>query len=181
MAFQFDQNKVNVSGLEASLDFHPHPLDWLHIQNTFSMVSGRLKEKIESTDYLPFMPAPRLITEFRAAFNKPSDHIRNFYAKFELDNTFAQEHVFTAYNTETKTAGYLLLNAGLGADITDKKGNTILSLNLAGTNLTDLAYQNHLSRLKYSAENKATGRQGVYNMGRNFSIKLNIPISISLK
>ncbi len=181
MAFQFDQRKANLSGLEATLDFHPHPLDWLHIQNTFSMVGGRLKEKIESSDYLPFMPAARLITEFRAAFNKPSDHIRNFYAKLEFDNSFAQNHVFTAYNTETKTAGYLLLNAGIGTDITDKKGNTILNIYLAGTNLGDIAYQNHLSRLKYTAENKATGRQGVYNMGRNFSIKINIPLSITIK
>jgi iron complex outermembrane receptor protein len=48
-------------------------------------------------------------------------------------------------------------------------------------NLGDVAYQNHLSRLKYAAENLATGRVGVYNMGRNFSIKLNIPFSKKLK
>ena len=47
-------------------------------------------------------------------------------------------------------------------------------------NITDVAYQNHLSRLKYTEENVATGRAGVFNMGRNFSIKLNVPLSLSL-
>jgi iron complex outermembrane receptor protein len=41
----------------------------------------------------------------------------------------------------------------------------------------DEAYQNHLSRLKYAAVNNATGRAGVYNMGRNFSVKVNVPLS----
>ena len=181
MAFKFDQRKANLSGLEATLDFHPHPLDWLHIQNTFSLVSGRLKEKIEFSNFLPFIPAPRLVTELKAAFKKPSDNIKNFYIKFELDNTFAQDNIFTAYNTETKTAGYLLLNAGIGAEIMSKKEKEIVTINFAATNLGNVAYQNHLSRLKYAPENMATGRQGVFNMGRNFSIKINIPISIALK
>jgi len=47
---------------------------------------------------------------------------------------------------------------------------------LIAQNLTDVAYQNHLSRLKYTDENMATGRMGVFNMGRNFSLKLNLPL-----
>jgi iron complex outermembrane receptor protein len=44
-----------------------------------------------------------------------------------------------------------------------------------------VAYQNHLSRLKYNEENLSTQRQGVFNMGRNFSIKLNVPLTVHLK
>jgi iron complex outermembrane receptor protein len=44
-------------------------------------------------------------------------------------------------------------------------------------NLLDVAYQHHLSRLKYTDMNQLTGRTGVYNMGRNFSVKVNIPLS----
>ncbi len=179
-AFKFDQRKATMSGLEMALDFHPHPLDWLHIQNTFSLVSGQFKEQIEFTKFMPFIPAPRLVTEFRANFNKVEDHMRNFYFKVEFDNTFSQDNIFTAYNTETKTDGYLLLNAGIGTDFVNKKGKTFMSLNIAALNLGDVAYQNHLSRLKYAAENMATGRNGVFNMGRNFSIKLNIPLSFSI-
>jgi iron complex outermembrane receptor protein len=107
--------------------------------------------------------------------------IRNFYIKLELDNTFAQKNIFSAYNTETATASYTLLNTALGADFVSNKGITLFSLNLVGSNLGDVAYQNHLSRLKYASENMVTGRMGVFNMGRNFSIKINIPLSFRVK
>jgi len=50
--------------------------------------------------------------------------------------------------------------------------NDFLKIFLNADNLMDLAYQNHLSRLKYAPENLFTGRNGVYNMGRNFSFKV---------
>ncbi|MEO6229308.1 MAG: TonB-dependent receptor [Ferruginibacter sp.] len=179
-AFKFDQRKATLSGIEASVDLHPHPLDWLHIENTFSFVTGRFNEKIESSRFLPFIPAPRLITEFRGDFKKVEDNIRNLYVKLEFDNTFAQDQIFSAYNTETATPAYTLLNAGIGADFVTKKGKPLFTLNFIATNIGDVAYQNHLSRLKYAAENMATGRTGVFNMGRNFSIKLNIPLNIPI-
>lgn len=180
-AFKFDQRKAYLTGLEATLDIHPHPLDWLHLENTFSLVSGKLAEAIEGSDNLPFIPAPKLLTEVRTDFKKPSKYFHNLYLKMELENTFRQSHPFTAYNTETATPGYSLLNFGIGADICNSKGQTLAKINIAAANITDVAYQNHLSRLKYAAVNEATGRTGVYNMGRNFSIKLNIPLSIALK
>ncbi len=180
-AFKFGQSKARLTGLEASLDIHPHPLDWLHIENTFSFTRGRFSEAIEGSKNLPFIPAARLLSELRCNFNKLSPGIVNFYAKVELDNTFKQSNIFTAYNTETATPGYSLLNAAVGADIVTKKGNTIFSIHFSGNNITDVAYQNHLSRLKYAAENIVTGRSGVFNMGRNFSFRLNIPLSIKLK
>jgi iron complex outermembrane receptor protein len=180
-AFKFDQRRATLRGIEATIDIHPHPLDWLHIQNTFSLVAGRFNDPIESSRFLPFIPAPRLITEFRGDFKSIEKNIHNFYVKFEVDNTFTQNQVFTVYNTETSTHGYTLLNAALGAEFVSKKGVPLFSLNLIGSNLGDVAYQNHLSRLKYSAENMATGRMGVYNIGRNFSVKLNIPLSWKVK
>lgn len=178
--FKFEQRAATLSGAEASIDFHPHPLDWLHIQNTFSIVAGRLKDKIETTNFLPFIPAPRLITEVKGDFKKAGDNVRNLYVKAELDNTFDQDNVFTAYNTETRTSGYSLFNIGAGADIVTSKGITLFSLHFSGNNITDIAYQNHLSRLKYAPQNMLTGRN-CSNMGRNFSIKLNVPLSFTIK
>ena len=126
-------------------------------------------------------PSPKLLTELRADFKKVGNSISGFYIKFELDNTFRQDQIFASYNTETVTPGYTLLHAGIGADIKNKASKTLFTVNLSANNITDVAYQSHLSRLKYSAENLATGRAGVFNMGRNFSIKLNIPMDISLK
>jgi iron complex outermembrane receptor protein len=179
-AFKFDQRKAALTGLEATIDIHPHPLDWLHILNTFSVVSGRLKTVVEGNKYLPFIPASKLVTEFKGSFNKLARHVRNFYVKFEIDNTFRKKNVFTVYNTETQTPGYTLLNAGIGADIVNRKNQTLFSLGISALNMGDVAYQNHLSRLKYAEENLATRRRGVFNMGRNFSIKLNIPLSLNL-
>jgi iron complex outermembrane receptor protein len=79
--------------------------------------------------------------------------------------------------TETMTPGYFLLNAGAGTEIITH-GRIFCSINFSVNNIADVAFQNHLSRLKYSGPNYATGRNGVYNMGRNFSVKLNIPLYI---
>ncbi len=180
-AFKFDQRQAYLAGMEVTLDIHPHPLDWLHLQNSFSFVSGRLKESIEGTKNLPFIPAPKLLTEVRADFKKLTNRAEHFYLKFELDNTFRQGKAFTAFNTETATKGYTLLNAGIGAAITNKKAQALFTVNFSVNNIADLAYQNHLSRLKYAAENTASGRTGVYNMGRNISLKVNVPLSMRLK
>jgi iron complex outermembrane receptor protein len=180
-AFKFDQRKASLAGLEAKLDIHPHPLDWLHIENTFSFVSGKFAEALEGSKNIPFIPAPKLVTEFRGNFDHLKGAIHNFYAKVELDNTFTQNNIFTAYATETKTKGYSLLNFGIGADVVNKKDQPLFSISIAALNIADVAYQNHLSRLKYAPENLATGRTGVFNMGRNFSIKLNIPLNFTLK
>jgi iron complex outermembrane receptor protein len=89
-----------------------------------------------------------------------------------------QNRVYSADNTETPTPGYVLYNAGFGIDITNAKGRVVMSLNILGNNITDVAYQSHLSRLKYFEEypNNPSGRSGIYNMGRNISFKLTVPL-----
>jgi len=93
----------------------------------------------------------------------------------ESDYTFAQDRPFTGYTTETRTPGYWLVGVSAGADFT-RKGKTLFSVNLTGTNLGDVAYQNHLSRLKYTSVNNVSGRQGVFNIGRSYGVKINVPL-----
>ena len=100
---------------------------------------------------------------------------RNLYLSLESDYTFRQEKAFTAYGTETRTPSWWLINVAAGTDFS-KNGKNVLSIIISGTNLTDVAYQNHLSRLKYTDENLLTGRMGVFNQGRNFSVKLFVPL-----
>jgi iron complex outermembrane receptor protein len=180
LAFRFDQNDARLYGAEFNLDIHPHPLDWLHIENTFSYVRGTLSEAQDGSNNLPFIPAGRLVNQVRGDFSKKGKLFRNAYLLIEADNTFAQNHAFTGYNTETTTPSYSLFNAGLGGDITSK-GKTIFSIYLSAKNITDVAYQSNLSRLKYTDINAVTGRMGVFNMGRNFSFKVNIPLSFEVK
>lgn len=173
-AFKFRQGTARLFGAEFNLDIHPHPLDWLHIENTFSYVRGKLKQAEDGSDNLPSIPAARLINELRADILRKGKLVRNVYAKFELDNNFAQNNPFTGFNTETATRGYSLIHFGMGGDIT-YKDKTLFSVHLSANNITDVAYQSHLSRLKYTAENLVTDRAGIFNMGRNYSVKVNIP------
>ncbi len=179
-AFQFRQSGASLYGFEFKLDLHPHPLDWLHFENNFSLVAGQFDQPIDGSNRLPFIPSPRLQSELRGDFNKAGRRFKNLYVKIEMDNVTTQNRIFTGYNTETPTKGYTLLNTGAGTDIT-RKGRTVFSIHLSVNNLTNKAYQNHLSRLKYTDVNNVTGRTGVFNMGRNFSVKVNVPLEFRLK
>jgi iron complex outermembrane receptor protein len=179
-AFQFEQHNAHLAGAEFLIDLHPHPFDWLHWQNTVSYVRGKFSDEIAGIKDMPFIPATRWISEFRTELLPTGKSIKNLSINFEIDHTFNQNHPFTSYATETVSQGYSLLNVGLSGNIVSKN-KTLFSLYFNALNITDVAYQNHLSRLKYTDVNPVTGRQGVFNVGRNFSIKLNIPLSFETK
>ncbi len=174
-AFAYHQQDAKLIGAEFNLDIHPHPLDGLHIENTVSIVNGTFKKALAGSINLPTIPSMRWITELRYELPKNTGNLKNSYASLQFDNVAAQNNPFTGYNTETKTPGYTLINIGAGTHITNK-GKQLFSISLVAQNLTDIAYQSHLSRLKYTDENILTGRTGVFNMGRNYSLKINVPL-----
>jgi len=170
--FKFTSGNATLVGGEIYFDIHPHPLDWLHFENSFSYVQATQQNQPDSSKYLPFIPAPKYRGEIKAQFKNVSENLSNTYIKFGVDYFFKQDKFFSAYGTETGTPAYSLLSAGIGANIKAFKRKDFMSLYISGENLADVAYQNHLSRLKYAPENLETGRVGVYNMGRNVSVKL---------
>jgi iron complex outermembrane receptor protein len=177
-AFRFTEGNARFYGGEFQIDFHPHPLDWLHLENSFSVVNGTLKNQPTESRYLPFIPAPVWISDVKAEFDKINRFLANSYISLGIEKTWKQNHFYAAYDTETATSGYTLLHMGLGTDFVS--GNkTRFSVYVSASNLTDVAYQSHLSRLKYVGYNYATGRAGIFNMGRNISFKLIIPINFS--
>jgi len=176
-AFKFDSGDAQLIGGEAYIDIHPHPLDWLHFENSFSYVNAQLKNQPDSTKYLPFTPAAKWKSDIRADVEKVGQHLKNCFISFGFEYYFKHDKIYSAYNTESMTPEYTLLNASVGSDIVLKK-KTICSLYINGSNLADVAYQSHLSRLKYAAVNNVTGRMGVYNMGRNISLKLIVPVDL---
>jgi iron complex outermembrane receptor protein len=171
-AFKFAQGNATLIGGEIYLDVHPHPFDWLHIENSFSYVQATQNNQPDSTKYLPFIPAPKYRGELKAQFKKVTKDITNAYIKFGIDYYFQQDKFFEAYGTETRTPSYTLLSAGLGANIKAFARSNFMTIYISAENLADVAYQSHLSRLKYAPQNPLTGRNGVYNMGRNISLKL---------
>ncbi len=174
-AFAFRQKDAHLYGAEFNVDFHPHPLDWLHVENSVSLIRGQFKEALDGSKNLPGIPSARWLSELRIELFKKSKAIKNSFINLQLDNVFAQNNPFTGYNTETVTPAYTLLNLGYSTQI-QHRNKTLFSVSLVGQNITDVAYQHHLNRLKYGPMNEATGRMGVFNMGRNFSFKVNIPI-----
>ena len=174
--FRYEQGQARLLGGEVSLDFHPHPLDWLHFENSFSMVRAQQLNRPEGEKYLPFIPADRLQSELRANFRRQGKRLANPYARLQLEHTFAQNRYFSAFDTETATPDYTLINAGIGTDLANAQGKTLFSVFITANNLFDVGYQSHLSRLKYADFNFANGRRGVFNQGRNVSVRLVVPL-----
>jgi iron complex outermembrane receptor protein len=178
--FRYAQKDANLYGTELSVDIHPHPLDWLHIKNTFSYTRAQFTEAIDGSRNIPFIPAARLYSELGVNFLQKGKIFRNAFVNLESEYTFKQDHAFTGYNTETGTGSYWLVNAGVGSDIVSKSGKKLFSIYFTGMNLTDIAYQDFLNRLRYADINNVTGRAGVFNMGRNFSFKVNVPFDFKM-
>ena len=180
--FKFQQAKAQIYGWEANLDIHPY--DWLHFENSISVTyalnkGGNGMHVTDSSKYLPLIPPLHTNTELRANILKKFKHFSSVFFKVGMEYFATQNRIYSANNTETPTPGYVLYNAGIGADITNSKGKVLFSFNIVGNNITDVAYQSNLSRLKYFEEypNNPTGRSGIYDMGRNISFKIIVPFN----
>ena len=191
LTYAYTQGDARLLGFEAGIDFHP--IHSVHFSNTFSYVDAQLMHATPDTKYLPFTPAPRWTSELKwelfhhshttVAHHHTTDAahrsvFNNLYVAAGLDCFLKQTHIYSADDTETETPGYALLSLSAGTDI-QVKGKKIAELYITADNLLNRAYQNHLSRLKYTDENSVTGRRGIYNMGRNITFKLVVPININ--
>lgn len=177
--FKYTQGKARLWGSELSIDVHPHPYDWLHFKNTFAFV---LASQLNSENkYLPFIPSPKFQSELRADLPSKGEKLQNAFIETDFEYFFKQDRILAENNFETPTPAYTLLNSSAGFDWTDGKGKKYLTFIFIVQNIFDKTYQNHLSRLKYAPENPASGRVGIFNMGRNFVLKLIVPIDGKIK
>jgi len=167
--FQYRQGTARLLGFEAMVDIHP--IEAVHFENTFSYVNARQLNQPEESRWLPFTPAPRWNSDLRYDIIRDGRTLTNTFVSLGLECYLRQDHAHTAYGTESATPSYTLLNLTAGTDIR-WHNRTVASVYLSGTNLTNRAYQSHLSRLKY-----ADG-PGICNMGRSFGIKLLVPIAL---
>ncbi|MBQ3958767.1 MAG: TonB-dependent receptor [Bacteroidaceae bacterium] len=173
--YRYTQGDARLMGAELGVDIHP--IHSLHFSNTFSFVSARQLHQPALTRYLPFTPAPRWTSELKYELTHDGRTLNNTYIAAGLQQYFAQHHYYKADDTETSTPAYMLLNVSAGTDLR-LRGRKVAELYVVADNLLDKAYQSHLSRLKYGDVNVATGRQGVYDMGRNVTFKLIIPFTV---
>ena len=188
LTYAYTQGDARLLGFEAGIDFHP--IHSVHFSNTFSYVDARLLHQSADTKYLPFTPAPHWSSElkwelFHHSHTTVNHHhttdaahrslFNNLYVAAGLDCYLKQTHIHSADDTETATPAYALVSLSAGTDI-QVKGRKVAELYVTADNLLNRAYQNHLNRLKYADENVVTGRRGIYNMGRNITFKVVVPI-----
>ena len=147
--FNYIQDDANLFGGEFGFDFHPHPLDWLHLQSSYETVIAKQK----NGNYLPLIPANKINSTIKASFDYKK--FTDAYASINVQNIFNQDQVSPF---ETNTKGYNLLNLGIGGTL--KFNKTSIDLSLNANNLLDTKYISHLSRLK---------TDNIPNPGRNIS------------
>ena len=190
LTYAYTQGDARLLGFEAGIDFHP--IHSVHFSNTFSYVDAQLMHASQDTKYLPFTPAPKWSSELKWELSHHSHStvahhherhpfhrslLNNLYIAAGLDCYLKQTHIYSADDTETATPAYALLSLSAGTDL-QINGKKVAELFITADNLLNRAYQNHLSRLKYADDNIVTGRRGVYNMGRNITFKIVVPISL---
>jgi len=151
--YEYTQGNAKLYGGELGLHFHPHPLDWLHINSNYEFVIG----KQNNGNYLPLIPANKLTNTLRVEF----DDTKKFQSAFlaiTLESTFKQTNI-SEFETESKN--YNLMNFGAGTKINFSKIDFNLNINV--NNLFNKEYISHLSRLKSDK---------IYNIGRNLIVSI---------
>jgi iron complex outermembrane receptor protein len=192
--YKYAQTRAQLNGGELVLNLHPQDLPWVELNSTLSVVKGGLSGVSDSTRFLPFVPPTRITADLKFPIKKLGFSIRNGYLKAGVLDCFQQKDIYEQYaiynglNTAqtpfeykastTATKGYVLFSAGAGGDIVSK-GRTTCSIYITVTNLFDAPYMDYMSRFKYYPVNYTTGRVGVFNMGRNISFKVIVPLDFS--
>jgi len=189
--YKYTQGPAQLYGGEIVINIHPSAVPWVQFYSSLSYVTGGLQHVADSTKYLPFVPPTRVTADLKFPFNKVGSFITNAYLKigmlscFQQNNIYRQYAIYSGLNTAltpyeyaastSATKGYTLFNVGAGGDIVSK-GKTVCKLYLICNNLFNTAYIDYMSRFKYYPVNYTTGRVGVFDMGRNLSIKMLIPL-----
>jgi iron complex outermembrane recepter protein len=191
--YQYKANTAIIGGVAAYFNIHPDDTKWMEVDNGFTYIYTYLLNQTDSTQHVPWTPAPRLTSEVKFKFaDIHTSILRGTYFQFGLAKYWAQNSIYSAYWTELPSAAYTLFNAGLGTNfVNPKTGRVICSFYINCTNLTNLAYADHTARTQYfwayngvkdprnfgyAPSIVTTLSEGIYNMGRNIGFKLIFPI-----
>jgi iron complex outermembrane receptor protein len=155
--YRYTQDNARLYGLEASYGIYPMP--WLNLDATYTYLRG---ERTDGSN-LPFIPQDKV--DFNVKLEK--DQIGFMFAPWisaGMTHAFDQDR---PAQFETETANYSLLRAGLGFKV--KLQKQFLDFSIVASNILNEVYYDHLSTLK---------DMGLYNMGRNVTFNLRVPIGI---
>lgn len=165
--YHYGQVNANLYGAEASLTIHPVP--FIHFENTFGYVHA---QNTSMDKPLSFIPAANLRNELR--FEPKLKGTNDAYLSVGITSAFKQNRIDQDF--ETRTSGYTLLNAGIGA--TFNLGKQPIKLSVSANNLLDQKYYDALSRFKPGRFDSENPNLGVYNTGRNITFGLYVPFTL---
>ena len=165
--YNFVQDDAFLRGIEASLTLHP--VSYIHFENSFAYTRATNRTTKES---LPFIPAATLRNELR--FEPKIAGTINPYVSVGIDNFFKQTKIDSF---EQPSAGYTLLNAAIGTTLKLSK-NQDITVYVAGKNLLNKAYYDHMSRFSPGRLSDEDPTLGIYNQGRNITFGVNLPFTL---
>ena len=192
--YKYTQGAAQLYGGEVVLNLHPSALPWVELHSDLSMVDGGLLNQPDSVKVLPFVPPMRINADIKFKVKHIGKSVKNGYFRFGMLNASQQTKIYEQYaiynglNTAQTpneyyasthaTAGYTLFNMGLGGDL-QANGHTFCKLYITCNNLFNTVYMDYMSRFKYYPYNNLNGKVGVFDMGRNVSIKVIVPFDFS--
>ncbi|AKD57598.1 TonB-dependent receptor [Spirosoma radiotolerans] len=182
--YQYQQSSAQLYGFETQFSLHPTAWRGFSLDNSVVVVYGynrgvRYTDAGTNGEYLPFIPPLRVSTGVSQALPMKRQWLSDVTIKADVDYNARQDRYLGLNNTETATAAYTLVNAGIDGLVRVGKDKPGLRVLFQVNNLFDVAYQSNLSRLKYFEyfTQSPNGRLGMFGMGRNICLKLTIPFN----
>ncbi len=173
--YQYQQDKAQLYGGEATLAIHPESWSGLEIRQQVSLVNGKNKKSIyqwkgNGGENLPLMPPLKWVSSVGKEIKLKNKHWNACHGGIEMEYSAPQNRYLALNNTETAMSSYTLFHVSGGIKYQLKNGQSI-QLEAQVNNMFDAVYQSNLSRLKYFEyySSSPNGRLGIYNMGRNVS------------
>lgn len=150
--FRYKQQNATQYGAEFTLNIKP-------VKNLMigSSYAGMISKTADG-NYTPYIPAQKISPKIQYQYNRVNNLPLSFYSG--ADWCMMQNKV---YIHEKTTPSYCLLNAGISTRI--EKAKAIYEISIAGNNLLNVAYYDHLSRFK---------NYGLLNIGRNIVLMLKV-------
>ena len=179
--YHFKQASAHLYGTDISFVVHPTRLKGFRWTNNLSATYGfnrnsEYKNKGVDGEYLPLIPPLTIMSSLSYEIKPKHKYIKSIQPKLEAEYAAKQDRYLGLSGTETFTPSFMLFNIGLTTDVRYNK-NYNITLILQANNLFNTAYQSHLNRLKHFEyyNHSPNGHYGVYNMGRNISLRAIVP------
>lgn len=157
--FEYRQADANMTGMDASVFWNFAPgLTW---QSTASILRARANTPEK---FLVGIPADRFSHSIKYTFHA-GESIRNPYLTLKLRHVRRQNRVADSTDYSPPPDAYVLLDFEAGTTL--QFGKQELNVHFGAYNILNTSYREYLDRFRYFTD----------AMGRNFAIRLNIPIN----